>query len=129
MHIDTGFKIKKLREQRNISQEDLADQLEISQSYLSKIENNTTRIDFLFMQKVCELFDVALDYFMEDGVIYNNIENKGILLNNNNGTFNNFPEEVVKNLYKNQEQISKQQDQITKLMEVQNKLVEKLLKQ
>ena len=37
--IDIGFRIKQLREQKNLSQEQLANLLEISQSKLSKIEN------------------------------------------------------------------------------------------
>ena len=38
-NIDIGFKIKKLREEKNVSQEQLVNLLEISQSKLSKIEN------------------------------------------------------------------------------------------
>ncbi|MFB9064534.1 helix-turn-helix domain-containing protein [Flavobacterium branchiarum] len=38
-----GFKIKKLREQRNVSQYLLANELNISQSELSKIESNQTK--------------------------------------------------------------------------------------
>jgi transcriptional regulator with XRE-family HTH domain len=124
MNIDIGFKIKKLRERKNISQEDLAHKLDITQGYLSKIENDMARVDFLFMQKICEIFDVSPEYFM-DGAIYNNIENNnGILLNNNKGIFNNYPEEIVKTLSGNQEQISQQQKQISTLMETQNKLME-----
>jgi transcriptional regulator with XRE-family HTH domain len=43
MNSSIGFKIKKLREQKEISQEDLAFQLEVSQSYLSKIEKRGHR--------------------------------------------------------------------------------------
>ena len=38
-NLDIGFKIKKLREEKNLSQEQLVNLLEISQSKLSKIEN------------------------------------------------------------------------------------------
>ncbi|WP_449401347.1 helix-turn-helix domain-containing protein [Chryseobacterium wanjuense] len=41
MNNSIGFKIKKLREQKDMSQEDLAFQLDISQSYLSKLENGS----------------------------------------------------------------------------------------
>jgi len=41
MNNGIGIKIKKLREQKEISQEDLAFHLDVSQSYLSKIENGT----------------------------------------------------------------------------------------
>lgn len=43
----TGFKIKRLREQNRLSQEELADYLEISQTTLSNIENSVTQtLDF-----------------------------------------------------------------------------------
>ena len=40
-NLDIGFKIKKLREEKNLSQEQLANLLDISQSKISKIENKT----------------------------------------------------------------------------------------
>jgi len=117
-----GFKIKRLREQKNVSQEQLAYELDISQSNLSRIENGTVeKLDFLLMQKVCDVFDVDADYFLEDGTIINDIEtNNGIVLNNNNGIVNSFPEELLKSVANNQEQI-------TKLIDTQNKLIERLL--
>ena len=63
---DLGFKIKKLREQKNVSQEQLATELDISQSKLSKIENGrTTKIDFALMTKLAELFKISLENFLE----------------------------------------------------------------
>ena len=63
---DLGFKIKKLREERNISQEQLATELDISQSKLSKIENGrTTKIDFALMTKLSNLFEISLEDFLE----------------------------------------------------------------
>ncbi len=63
---ELGYKIKKLREQRNISQEQLATELDISQSKLSKIENNrTTKIDFALMTKLSDLFEISLEDFLE----------------------------------------------------------------
>ncbi|AYO57153.1 hypothetical protein CO230_02825 [Chryseobacterium sp. 6424] len=50
--MDIGFKIKKIRESKMISQEQLADTLNIFQSKLSKIENGRIKkIDFVLMQK------------------------------------------------------------------------------
>ncbi|SUX45720.1 helix-turn-helix domain-containing protein [Chryseobacterium indoltheticum] len=52
-----GLKVKNLREQQKISQEDLAFNLEISQSYLSKIENGfIEKIDFILIQKIILFF-------------------------------------------------------------------------
>ncbi|MGC4128661.1 MAG: helix-turn-helix transcriptional regulator [Bergeyella sp.] len=117
-----GFKIKRLREQKDVSQEQLAYELDISQSNLSRIENGTVeKVDFLLMQKVCDFFDVESDYFMESGTVINDIEtNHGVVLNHNNGVFNSFPEELLKNVANNQQQI-------TQLIETQNKLIERLL--
>ena len=55
--MSVGFKIKKLREEKKLSQPELANILDISQSDLSKIENGRTKkIDFQLMDKVCKEF-------------------------------------------------------------------------
>ena len=120
---NVGFKIKKLREKKDISQEDLASDMNISQSSLSRIENGyIDKIDFLFMQKICDYFSVDSSYFFEKGMIINDIENNNnVVLNNNNGIFNNYPQGLLENIEHNQEQI-------TKLIEVQNSLIESLMK-
>ena len=61
-----GFKIKKLRASRNLTQDQLAIQLDISQSELSKIENGKAKkIDFHVMGKVCAFFNKDFVYFQE----------------------------------------------------------------
>lgn len=52
-----GFKIKKLREQKEISQEDLAFQLEVSQSYLSKLKTGPLKNWISFL---CRRFPIFL---------------------------------------------------------------------
>lgn len=119
-----GFKIKRLREKRDISQENLAYDLDISQSSLSRIENgNIEKVDFLFMQKISNYFDVTPDYFLDDQIIQNNSDNKAsaITVFGNPTVYTNVSDEILDNLAKNQLQI-------TKLIEVQNKLIERLLK-
>ena len=81
--MSVGFKIKKLREERNLSQPELANILEISQSDLSKIENGRTKkIDFQLMDRVCKEFDVDFEYFIEErfeaGIILTGSEVKSI---------------------------------------------------
>lgn len=61
-----GFKIKKLREKHDFSQQDLAHQLDISQTKLSNIENDSTeKVDFVLMDKICQIFSVDFSYFLE----------------------------------------------------------------
>lgn len=116
-----GFKIKRLREQKSVSQEQLAYELDISQSNLSRIENGTVeKLDFLLMQKVCDVFDVDADYFLEDKIVQTNTE-KAIGNIYSTVTINNsLPEDFLGTLISNQEQI-------TKLIDTQNKLIERLL--
>ncbi len=124
MNNSVGFKIKKLREQKEISQEDLAFQLDVSQSYLSKIENGAIeKLDFIFMQKVAEFFKVEPQYFLEgDTIINNNVDTSNNSAIGNIPTVNNtLNEDLFKSVMQNQQQISQ-------LMEMQNKLIEKLLK-
>ena len=124
MNNSVGFKIKKLREQKEISQEDLAFQLDVSQSYLSKIENGAIeKLDFIFMQKVAEFFKVEPQYFLEGDTIINVETSNNSAVGNNNvsNINNNVDEDLFKSVMQNQQQISQ-------LMEMQNKLIEKLLK-
>ena len=65
--IDIGFRIKQIREQKNLSQEQLANLLEISQSKLSKIENGRIKkIEMKLVLKFCKSIDVSLDEFFEN---------------------------------------------------------------
>ena len=65
--MDIGTKIKRLREHKNISQTVLASQLGIAQNTLGLIENgDTKKIDFLLMDKICKIFEVDFNYFIDD---------------------------------------------------------------
>lgn len=118
-----GFKIKRLREKKNVSQEQLAYELDISQSNLSRIENGAVeKLDFLLMQKVCDFFDTDTDYFLDDNIVQNNTENKNSAISiYGNPIVNIQTSELLENVLQNQEQI-------TKLIETQNRLIESLLK-
>ena len=66
-NLDIGFKIKKLREEKNVSQEQLVNLLEISQSKLSKIENGRLKkIEMKLVLKFCKSIDINLDDFFEN---------------------------------------------------------------
>ena len=63
--IDIGFRIKQLREQKNLSQEQLANLLDISQSKISKIENGRLKkIEMKLVLKFCKNIDINLDDFL-----------------------------------------------------------------
>ncbi|PZU79778.1 MAG: transcriptional regulator [Chryseobacterium sp.] len=60
-----GFYIKKLREEKNISQEELAEELNISQSKLSKIENGHLNVSLPFILSAFNFFSLTLSDLVE----------------------------------------------------------------
>ena len=93
-----GFKIKKLREKHDFSQQDLAHQLDISQTKLSNIENDSTeKVDFVLMDKICQIFSVDFSYFLEPEKQINTIKdnNHSVVLLNSNHVNVTFPYDVI----------------------------------
>lgn len=93
-----GIKIKRLREDKKISQPELAELLGISQSTLSNIESEASKkIDFMMMDKVCKIFDKDFSYFVDETIKNTIKENKGSVgtVGVNHGTINLFPEDII----------------------------------
>ena len=112
----TGYKIKKLREEKKFSQPELANMLGISQAKLSNIENGKTEsIDFSFMDKVCKVFEKNFDYFTENKVVNKVKKNDNGAVVNYNGTVNLFPENILVEIKKLIEQNQQQSDLILEL--------------
>ncbi len=111
-----GFKIKKLREEKKLSQPELANILDISQSRLSRIENGrlSKEIDFLLMDKICKFFEIDFRYFLDTGPIYNFETAQNNNISCETGIINNFPENII--------------EQVTKLIE-ENKAKEYIIKE
>ena len=97
--MEIGFKIKQLRERKKLSQPELANRLGISQATLCNIENGETKkIDFLLMDKVCREFEVDFSYFIDKNRINKVKQNTGGVVGCNNGTINNFPENIIQQI-------------------------------
>ncbi|WP_411680459.1 helix-turn-helix domain-containing protein [Clostridium thailandense] len=62
--MDFGDKLKFLREEINLSREDLAVSLNITYSALSKYETNNRFPDKDTLKKIAKYFNVSLDYLM-----------------------------------------------------------------
>ena len=87
-----GTKIRTLR--GKMSQETLAEKLGIAPRTLGSIESDETKkIDFQLMDKICKIFDVEMEYFIEEKQI-NNIKTLNGSVNNH-GTINNCPENII----------------------------------
>lgn len=61
-----GYKLRRLREQRGLTQAALAKTLELSPSYLNQLENNQRPLTLAVLLKVSGVFEVELTNFIED---------------------------------------------------------------
>ena len=93
--MSVGTKIRKLRIQNKLSQPELASKLNISQTALSEIESGKTKkVDFLLMDKVCNVFGVNFDYFLEDKKVFKIKNNTGVAVGDN-AIINTISEKLI----------------------------------
>ncbi|NJM79382.1 MAG: helix-turn-helix transcriptional regulator [Flavobacterium sp.] len=105
--MSVGTKIRKLRLQHKMSQEELAHKLNIAQTSISNFEANKSIPDFLVMQKVCEVFDVNFDYFSEDKKSFKVKKNVAGIVGDHATINNNIPEGILENMLKRIELLEK----------------------
>ena len=60
-----GDKIKQLRKENNLTQAELGEKLFVTSQAVSKWENGLSEPDLNSMKKMCELFNVSMDEFLE----------------------------------------------------------------
>ncbi len=75
--INISKNIAELRKQKSITQEQLAEALNISPQAVSKWETNTSQPDTQMLPLIAEYFEVSIDYlFYGEEYAYNDIYNK-----------------------------------------------------
>jgi XRE family transcriptional regulator, regulator of sulfur utilization len=60
MTMDLGKEIQKLRKEKSMTQGDFADKCEITQTYLSQIENNQKEPTLSVLKKISEVLQIPL---------------------------------------------------------------------
>ena len=55
--------LRELREAKRLRQEDVAEALEVPQSFVSKVESGERRLDILELREVCEVLGVSMAKF------------------------------------------------------------------
>lgn len=71
----TGEKIAKLRKENNITQEQLADLLNVSRQSISKYESNLSLPEVDKLITISEIFNCSLDYLLKDEIENDNKDN------------------------------------------------------
>ena len=108
--MSVGTKIRRLRLQNKWSQEELAHKLNVAQTSVSNFESNKTIPDFLVMQKVCEVFEVGFEYFVEnenEKYVFKKNQNNNIVVGKIEVLNNNMPEGILENMLKSLELLEK----------------------
>lgn len=125
--MNIGYKIKRQREIKGWSQEDLAIKLDVTQGTISNIESDKSIPNLNLLTKLSKELDMDINDFLNEGIqlnisnnTFSDLSSAGTV-NQYNPVFNLQSPEIFDSILKNQEQI-------TKLIEMQNKLIEKLIK-
>lgn len=58
-----GQKVKELRKSRDLTQQDLADKLNLSRSQISNLEQGRRSLNLAQLKLLCELFNIDIGYF------------------------------------------------------------------
>ncbi|NSV25822.1 helix-turn-helix transcriptional regulator, partial [Enterococcus faecalis] len=74
--MEIGDRIKNERKKRSISQQQLADYLNISRQAVSRWENNISLPDLNTLVLIAKYFDLKLEYFTEDIILERTEESK-----------------------------------------------------
>lgn len=61
-----GEKIKNLREESGLKQAQLAEYLNVDQSYISRLEKNERQLSIDMLEKLSNLFGCSIEYFTTD---------------------------------------------------------------
>jgi len=59
-----GSRIKKARENKGITQEALAESMDVSNAYVSKIERGKTPVNLDNLGKICAVLETSADYIL-----------------------------------------------------------------
>ena len=64
--ITLGQKIQIQREKHRLSQDELAEKLDVSRQTISNWENDKVKLDITKAEQICRLFDISMDYLRSD---------------------------------------------------------------
>lgn len=89
-----GDKIKKLRELKGLSQENVAEELSMSPTGYGRIERNEVDVTLDKLDKLSQILGMKVEDIItfDERVVFNNCTNSNVVATNCH--FNNFPEKL-----------------------------------
>lgn len=68
--IQRELRLKELRKESKLTQEQLANFLEVDQTLITKIENGSRALSVTLLDKVCSLFGCTAEYLVGESEVY-----------------------------------------------------------
>lgn len=62
-----GQRMQKLRRERNITQEQIANALGVTVAFISNVENNRAKMNLRVLYHYARILDVSIDYILQPG--------------------------------------------------------------
>lgn len=90
-----GERLKKARMDKKLTQEQLAEKLDVSVAFLSRAERGTIKINLARMTQICDILDVSLSYVLT-GTISNS---KDYLAEDFSNLLKDCPSDKLKLIY------------------------------
>ena len=91
-----GMRLKQARIDKKLTQEKLAEELDVSVAYVSRVERGSTEIGLKRLDEICDLLDVSLTYAL-DGA---STRDSSYLNTAFSDLFKNCPTEKIDFIYK-----------------------------
>ncbi len=123
-------RLKKIRLEKNVSQDFLAKKLGFTQKAYSKIENNETKLNVDILQRISEILKVPIEFFFNNSQqpILNDFSNRtggDNVIYKNNAT--EKMEELFKDLIKSKDDVIASKNQEIETMKMVHRKLEELI--
>jgi len=123
-------RLKKIRLEKNVSQDFLAKKLGFTQKAYSKIENNETKLNVDILQRISEILKVPIEFFFNNSqqTILNDFSNRtggDNVIYKNNAT--EKMEELFKDLIKSKDDVIASKNQEIEMMKMVHRKLEELI--
>ena len=99
--MDIGFKIKELRMERGLTQEELADRAELSKGFISQVENNLTSPSIATLTDILQCLGTDLTDFFNDTKDEQIVFSKEDYFEKNDSELKNSIQWIIPNAQKN----------------------------
>lgn len=91
-----GLRIKKIRTERNLTQDNLAQTVDCNVSHISNIENNHTKISLNVLLAIANALNTTIDYLLSDQYENTSLALDNAILNTLQNCDNQKKEKILK---------------------------------